>query len=431
MSMNDPHPRHSIAGSDCLYDTGDRSREFSISRSCSGVELTAAAPRRSRSTASRQRATVGDGCHGGGRHAGAPARRPGPQFPDSDHPHRAPRGRLSPRTAGFRHELPASATSCPPSGSWEASRGRPSLSTLSPLPDAAAERRSVSGHAADALSGDRARRTVPARGSRGKSPPSTRKMGGKRESAVLGIWPLPAMRARRCWGSEPTRKCARLGSAIMSTWTTMLVPSHRTGRLGGMKSLTGKFTSVRGWALLLALLLGAGLMISACGDEEVPTPTTPAPTPTPTPTPTPEPEPEPTGLATPENLRVSGTTSTSITWTWDAVEGALAYQGQFSTDSTFSRTSARPDPDPRPADVPHCRSTAGQHDRTLPGPVRHRYFRDHSGVQRLDRQCLGDDCRSAGSDGARRSHRNFSRHGPEDRQLDHPELERSGRRRPL
>ncbi len=43
-----------------------------------------------------------------------------------------------------------------------------------------------------------------------------------------------------------------------------------------MKSLTGKFTSVGGWAPLLALLLGAGLMISACGDEEVPAPTTPA-----------------------------------------------------------------------------------------------------------------------------------------------------------
>ena len=110
-----------------------------------------------------------------------------------------------------------------------------------------------------------------------------------------------------------------------------------------MKSLTGKFTSVGGWAPLLALLLGAGLMISACGDEEVPTPTTPAPAPapTPTPTPTPPPDPEPTGPATPSNLRVSAATSNSITWTWDAVEGVLAYQGQFSTDTTF--TDSRPD----------------------------------------------------------------------------------------
>ena len=105
-----------------------------------------------------------------------------------------------------------------------------------------------------------------------------------------------------------------------------------------MKSFTGKFTSVGGWALLLALLLGAGLMISACGDEEVPTPTTPAPTPAPapTPTPTPPPDPEPTGPAIPSNLRVSAATSDSITWTWDAVEGVLGYQGQFSTDTTFT-----------------------------------------------------------------------------------------------
>ena len=105
-----------------------------------------------------------------------------------------------------------------------------------------------------------------------------------------------------------------------------------------MKSFTGNSSPVRGWALLLTLLLGAGMMISACGDEEVPAPTTPTPTPTP-PAPTPEPTPEPTGPATPENLRVSATTSTSITWTWDAVEGALAYEGQFSTDATFTNVA--------------------------------------------------------------------------------------------
>ena len=102
-----------------------------------------------------------------------------------------------------------------------------------------------------------------------------------------------------------------------------------------MNSFTGKFSSVRGWALLLALLLGAGMFIPACGDEEVPAPTTPEPAP---PAPTPPPEPEPTGPATPENLRVSAVTSSSITWMWDAVEGVLGYQGQFSTDSTFADT---------------------------------------------------------------------------------------------
>lgn len=101
-----------------------------------------------------------------------------------------------------------------------------------------------------------------------------------------------------------------------------------------MKSFTGNSSSARGWALLLAFLLGAGMMISACGDEETPAPTTPEPTPPPAP----PPAPEPTGPATPENLRVSGSTSTSITWMWDAVEGALGYQGQFSTDATFADT---------------------------------------------------------------------------------------------
>lgn len=104
-----------------------------------------------------------------------------------------------------------------------------------------------------------------------------------------------------------------------------------------MKSFTGEFASGRGWALLLALLLGAGMMISACGEEETPAPTTPAPPP---PAPPPAPEPEPTGPAAPGNLRVTGTTSNSITWTWDAVEGVLGYQGQFSPDATFTETDA-------------------------------------------------------------------------------------------
>ena len=112
-----------------------------------------------------------------------------------------------------------------------------------------------------------------------------------------------------------------------------------------MKSLTGKFTSVGGWAPLLALLLGAGLMISACGDEEVPAPTTPAPAPTPTPTPAPEPEPEPepTGPATPEGLRVTSTGSNFLEWGWNAVEGALGYNVQFGANPlAFTDTDPAP-----------------------------------------------------------------------------------------
>ena len=106
-----------------------------------------------------------------------------------------------------------------------------------------------------------------------------------------------------------------------------------------MKSLTSKFASSPGWALLLILFLGAGLLVSACGDEEVPAPTTPAPPPPPPP-PAPEPEPEPEPPATPTGLMVSETTENSITWTWNAVEGATAYAVQISMDEMFGDDDA-------------------------------------------------------------------------------------------
>ena len=98
-----------------------------------------------------------------------------------------------------------------------------------------------------------------------------------------------------------------------------------------MKSFTGEFAFGRGWALLLALLLGAGMMISACGEEDVPAPTTPAPAPPPPPAPEPEPEPP----ATPTGLQVSASTESSITWTWNAVEGATGYVVQSNTDEMW------------------------------------------------------------------------------------------------
>ena len=106
-----------------------------------------------------------------------------------------------------------------------------------------------------------------------------------------------------------------------------------------MKSLTGKFASGRGWALLLILFLGAGLVVAACGDEDVPAPTTPAPPPpTPPPAPEPEPEPEPEPPAVPVGLMVSATTESSITWTWNAVEGATGYVVQSNMDEMWDDT---------------------------------------------------------------------------------------------
>ena len=102
-----------------------------------------------------------------------------------------------------------------------------------------------------------------------------------------------------------------------------------------MKSLTGRIPSARGWALLLTMFLGAGLMIAACGDEETPAPTVPTPTPPPTPPP-PPPEPEPEPPAVPTGLQVSGTGLDFIEWSWTAVEGADGYMVQFSADEEFT-----------------------------------------------------------------------------------------------
>ena len=89
------------------------------------------------------------------------------------------------------------------------------------------------------------------------------------------------------------------------------------------------------------MFLGAGLVLTGCGDDD--TTTTPAPAPAPPPPPAPEPEPEPPAPeapATPTGLMVSETTETSITWTWNAVEGATGYQVQVSMDEMFTDEDA-------------------------------------------------------------------------------------------
>ena len=103
--------------------------------------------------------------------------------------------------------------------------------------------------------------------------------------------------------------------------------------VGGMKSLTGKLSSARGWALLLVLFVGAGLFVAACGDEETPAPTTPAPAP-PAPPPAPEPEPEPP--AVPTGLEISASGLDFVEWRWSAVEGVSGYDVQFSTNEAFT-----------------------------------------------------------------------------------------------
>ena len=83
-------------------------------------------------------------------------------------------------------------------------------------------------------------------------------------------------------------------------------------------------------------------MLSGCGDDDTATTPAPAPPPPPPPpAPEPEPEPEPPAPeapATPTGLIVSETSETSITWTWDAVEGATAYAVQASADEMFDAT---------------------------------------------------------------------------------------------
>ena len=86
------------------------------------------------------------------------------------------------------------------------------------------------------------------------------------------------------------------------------------------------------------MTLGAGLVLSGCGDDSPATTPAPAPPPPPPPpAPEPEPEPEPEAPGTPTGFHAD-VTENSITWHWNAVEGAIGYAVQVSTDEMFDAT---------------------------------------------------------------------------------------------
>ena len=97
-----------------------------------------------------------------------------------------------------------------------------------------------------------------------------------------------------------------------------------------MMQITRKSSPSRGLTVLLALMLGAGLVLSGCGDDDSTT-TTPAPAPAP---PAPA-QPDPVGV--PGGLTVSATGEDFIEFSWEAVEGASGYHIQMSlTEGDFS-----------------------------------------------------------------------------------------------
>ena len=100
-----------------------------------------------------------------------------------------------------------------------------------------------------------------------------------------------------------------------------------------MMQITRKSSPLRGLTVLLALMLGAGLVLSGCGDDDSTT-TTPAPAPAP-----PAPAPTPT-LDAPAGLTVASSGTDYIEFSWEAVEGASGYEIQLSTtEGDFSSVS--------------------------------------------------------------------------------------------
>lgn len=95
----------------------------------------------------------------------------------------------------------------------------------------------------------------------------------------------------------------------------------------------------RRWSFLSILVIGVGLLASACGDGETPAPTSP-PTPAPAPPP-PAPEPPPT----PDGLGITSYAQDFVEWSWNPVEGADGYEVQISAETAATddaETVARP-----------------------------------------------------------------------------------------
>lgn len=98
-----------------------------------------------------------------------------------------------------------------------------------------------------------------------------------------------------------------------------------------MMQITRKSSPSRGLTVLLALMLGAGLVLSGCGDDDSTT-TTPAPAPAPPAAPA-----QPDPVSVPGGLTVSATGEDFIEFSWEAVEGASGYDIQMSmTEGDFS-----------------------------------------------------------------------------------------------
>ena len=99
-----------------------------------------------------------------------------------------------------------------------------------------------------------------------------------------------------------------------------------------MKSVPCGTLAVPGWTLLSILFLGAGLLLSACGDGGTSPPTTPPAPPPPAPAPPPPapppPAPPPELPPPPEDLGITSFARDSIEWSWRPAEGASGYEVQ-------------------------------------------------------------------------------------------------------